>query len=184
MPPRRLTRLVAAGAMAATPILGLAYSNEPERSVANYCSQVQALTTLDADLASGDPIRIQARASDLRLLQQVAPTDIEPSVVILLGVTDDFARTAGTATDRSEVADEVFRGRSGDIAAIEAAGNQVAAYTVTNCQLDLDGGATTAVPGSADPSTPTTGGTDSSSTTSPGGGPTSTTTSTPSLLVD
>jgi hypothetical protein len=173
--------------MAATPTLGLACSNEPERSVANYCSQVKALTTLDADLASGDPVRIQARASDLRLLQQVAPTDIEPSVVILLGVTDDFARTAGTATDRSEVADEVFRGRSGDIASIEAAGNQVAAYTVTNCQIDLDGGGTTTVPGSAAPSTPTTagGGTDpTSSTSNPGGAPTSTTTSTPSLLVD
>lgn len=171
---RRLTRLAAAGSVTAALLVGAACSDEPERSVANYCSQVRSLTTLDTDLASGDPVRIEGRADDLRLLQKVAPAEIEPSVVILLGVTDDFARTAGTATNRAEVADEVFRGRSGDIASIEAAGDQVAEYTATNCQVDLDGGGPGSVPGSAT----------TAPTPSTGGGPGTTTTSTPSLLVD
>ena len=158
-----------------------ACSSEPERSVANYCSQASALTSIDADLAGGDPVRLQARAQDLRLLQQVAPTDIEPSVAVLVGLTDDFARTAGTATDRAKVADEVFRGRSGDIDGIEAASRQVADYTATNCAIDVDGRGSTSVPGSGSVTGPS-----STSTTAPptGGGPTSTTTSTPSLLVD
>jgi len=173
-----------------------ACSSEPERSVANYCSQVDALATLDADLASGDPVKIQARAADLRLLQQVAPSEIEPSVTILLGVTDDFARTAGTATDRSAVADEVFRGRSDDIESIEAAGNELVGYTESKCQIALDGGGSTSVPGSAtappgseDATQPSTTSAPTSTattapTTSTSSGPTSTTTSTPSLLVD
>ena len=108
-----------------------------------------AITTLDADLGTGDPVRIQARADDLRLLQQVAPVEIEPSIGVLLAITDDFARTAGTATDRAAVADEVFRGRSGDITAIEAAGDDVATYTASTCQIDLDGAGSTSVPGSS-----------------------------------
>jgi hypothetical protein len=191
MPARRLPRLLVAGALVASASAGLACSDEPERSVSAYCAQVQALTSLDADLASGDPTRISARAEDLRRLREVAPAEIEPSVAVLAGVTDDFARTAGTATDPADVADEVFRGRGDEITGIEAASTQVAEYTAANCRIDLDGGGSS-VPGSATPSPPADGGTDtsttsSSSTTAPsssGGGPTSTTTSTPSLLVD
>jgi hypothetical protein len=181
MPARRRAL---ASVLAVTVVAGLAAgaacSSEPERSVANYCSQIQALRTIDEDLASGDAVRIGARAEDLRLLQQVAPTDIEPSVAVLLGVTDDFARTAGTATDRSEVADAVFRGRSADVVGIEAAGNAVADYTRDNCRIDLGGSAPaggTGGPATADgaSTSTTTGGT--------GGEPATTTTSTPSLLV-
>ena len=186
---RRRSRSAVVVALVTLGALAGACSDEPERSAANYCSQVQTIRTLDADLATGDPVRIQARADDLRLLQQVAPAEIEPAIGVLLGITDDFARTAGTATDQAAVADEVFRGRSGDIAAIEAAGDQVATYTATTCQIDLDGSGSTSVPGSSsapagpdasgDPTTSTT-----SATTSTGGGPTSTTTTRPSLLVE
>jgi hypothetical protein len=177
--------------MVAILALGAACTDEPERSVANYCTQVRSLVTLDADLASGNPVQIEARANDLRLLRQVAPAEIEPSIGILLGVTDDFARTAGTATDRAAVADEVFRGRSDDIASIEAAGNAVTTYTTSNCQFDLVGGSS--VPGSTSSSVPpgSTGATGPSTAstaptppTSAGGAPGSTTTSRPSLLVD
>lgn len=170
MSARRLA-LVALSAVLATAALTTGCTDDPEPSIANFCSQVETLRTIDEDLASGDPVRIQARADDLRLLQQVAPAEIEPSVAVLLGVTDDFVRTAGTATDRDEVADQVFRGRGGDIVAIEAAGTAVSDYARTNCALDLTGGSsptTTGAPGAggADPDEPST-----------------TTTSTPSLLV-
>jgi hypothetical protein len=202
---RRARRSVArrAATVAALPlVLGsvlVSCSSEPERSVANYCSQASALTEIGADLASGDPVRLQARAEDLRLLQQVAPTDIEPSVAVLAGVTADFARTAGTATDPADVVDEVFRGRSGDIETIEAASRAVADYTSANCQIDLDGRGSTSVQGSGpatEPSTTSTAdpGSASTSTSAPattapttttgGGGAPTTTTSTPSLLVD
>jgi hypothetical protein len=192
MPRRRRPRLLAAGALVALIATAGACSDEPERSVAAYCAQVTSLTSLDADLASGDPTRIGARAEDLRLLRQVAPAEIEPSLAVLAGITDDFARTAGTATDPADVPDEVFRGRSEDIAGIEAASTQVADYTAANCQIDLDGRGSS-VPGSATPSAPPAAGTDASttsstSTTAPpttaGGAPTSTTTTAPSLLVD
>jgi hypothetical protein len=179
---RRALASVLAIAVMAGVAASAACSSEPERSVANYCSQVEAVRTIDEDLASGDAVRIGARAEDLRLLQQVAPTDIEPSVAVLLGVTDDFARTAGTATDRSEVADAVFRGRSADIAGIEAAGNSVAAYTRDKCQIDLGGGSAPA----AGTGGPTTAGEETTTSERGGGGggaPTTTTTSTPSLLV-
>lgn len=167
---RRLA-LTALSAVLATTALATACSDDPEPSVANFCSQVETLRTIDEDLASGDPVRIQARADDLLLLQQVAPAEIEPSVAVLRGVTDDFARTAGTATDRDEVADQVFRGRSGDIVAIEAAGTAVSDYARDNCALDLTDGSTPATPGA-----PGTGGVEP-------GEPSTTTTSTPSLLV-
>lgn len=192
MPRRRRTRSAVAVTALATVVLAGACSDEPERSVAAYCSQVQAIATLDADLATGDPVRIQARADDLRALRQVAPGEIEPAVGVLLGITDDFARTAGTATDRADVADEVFRGRSDEIASIEAAGEDVATYTAANCRIALDGSGSTSLPGSQ-PAPPPDSGTgsgsgsgsgDPSTTAPPSGDPSSTTTSTPSLLVE
>ena len=167
---RRLT-LAAVGAVLITAAMATGCSDDPEPSVANFCSQVETLRTIDEDLASGDPVRIQARAEDLRLLQQVAPAEIEPSVAVLRGVTDDFARTAGTASDPDEVANQVFQGRSGDIVAIEAAGTAVSDYARDNCSLDLTGGSSPATPGA-----PGTGADEPD-------GPSTTTTSTPSLLV-
>jgi len=171
---RRLV-LAALAATTAVAVLATGCTEDPEPSIANFCSQVETLRTFDEDLASGDPVRIQARADDLRLLQQVAPAEIEPSVALLLGVTNDFVRTAGTATDRDAVADQVFRSRSGDIAAIEAAGTAVSDYARENCALDLTGG-----------SSPTTGAAPGTGGPDPGpdpGTPSTTTTSTPSLLV-
>jgi hypothetical protein len=187
MSPRRTpsTLLLAIG-LAGSAAAGLvACSSEPERSVANYCTQAETLRTLDEDLASGDPVRISARATDLRLLREVAPSDIEPSVAVLVDVTDDFATTAGTATDRDDVAKVVFRGRSDDLPAIEAAGTAVASYTTQNCEVALGGSSTsssttTATPdaGAGDP------GADPAPPSSTPGAPSTTTTSTPSLLVD
>lgn len=177
---RRLV-LVALTATTAVAVLATGCSEDPEPSVANFCSQVETLRTLDEDLASGDPVRIQARADDLRLLQQVAPAEIEPSVAVLLGVTDNFARTAGTATERDAVADQVFRGRSEDIAAIEAAGTAVSDYGRENCALDLTGGSTPTTP--TTPTTAAAPGTGGPDLGPDPGEPSTTTTSTPSLLV-
>lgn len=156
MPLLSHTRRSIAGALLVAvglaPLIAAGCSREPERSVAAFCAQVKNVEELDAVLATGDRQRIDQQVNDLRTLQQVSPPEIEPSVGILVSVTDDLARTVATSGQPDLAADEVFTRRQGEKPAIEAAGKAMELYTYDNCRVFLNG---TGVPGTGTSSTTT-----------------------------
>ncbi len=140
--------IAALAVVAATGAVGC--SREPERSVAAYCAQVQSVKDFDQVLAGGDPARTARAAADFRSLRQVAPSEIEAQLGTLAAITDELARTMGTAPDANAAAHEVFAQHQGDLASITDAGAKVELYTADNCHVLLNG---TAAPGTTVPGT-------------------------------
>jgi hypothetical protein len=135
---------VAATAMVVATACGFnPFSRQPERSVDAFCAQVKTMKDLDEGLESGDIARINRQLDGFRELRDASPTDIEPQVSILVGITEELSRTVGTAKDPDVAAREVFAKHQGDLVAITAAGKAVQTYTADNCHIALNGTAST-----------------------------------------
>jgi hypothetical protein len=166
---RRVVATLATGCLGMAVLGTIGCSRDPERSATAYCEQVKKVEGLDAILATGDVQRINEQVTELRLLQQVAPPEVEPSIATVLSVTEDLARSVGTARQPDAGADEVFTRRQSELPAIEAAGQTIERFTYDNCRLTLNG---TRVPGSGVPGTGAPGA--GTSTPNAGGQPTTT----------
>ena len=147
---RRATAIVALVALVAT---GTALACRPKpRSVESFCTQLKGVEDLDEVLAGADRSQAGDRAAKLQELQHVAPDEVEPHVARLAAVTDDLARTMGTAPDPDAAVIEVFARRKPELADITAAGRAVEAYSSDHCKVVLNP-ATTPPPGANTAST-------------------------------
>gem|GEM_PF-823680 len=139
-----------------------ACSDEPERSTPASCAQLTLAAGLDEALATADATALDTQSAALRQAVKVAPSDIQPAVAMVSANVDALLATIGTATgDRRGALTEALRARESEADALTAAGTAVAAWTATNCGLDLDSGATvptTAMPPDAAPAAPITPG--------------------------
>lgn len=147
--------VLAAGAASAL----TACDQQPERSTEAYCAQVTKVTGLDQALASGDADRSATMLAELRTLQAVAPSEIEPQVGTLVTVLADLQTTAATVANPQDAVREVFTRRQAEVPAITQAGADVEAYTQRTCNVTLNataGSTPGSVPGSVPGTTPTT----------------------------
>ena len=150
-------RRALAGLAALALVVGAAScSREPERSTDAFCKQVTSVEGLDQVLAGTDVARATQQVDQLRQLQQVSPTDIEPAVGRLVGIADEIAHALGTTPNAEAAANEVFRRHQSDLGAISDAGAQVERYALTNCDVRLNPTGTT-VPATTAPAGATGG---------------------------
>jgi hypothetical protein len=110
----------------------------PQRSVERFCEQLKVVQDLDLVLAGGAATSVAERAGQLEELRLAAPEAIEPQVGRLVAVTDDLARTMGTAPDPDTAASDVFSRRRAELPEITAAGRAVEAYAAEHCQVQLN----------------------------------------------
>jgi hypothetical protein len=110
----------------------------PERSTDEFCRQVASVQGLDQVLAGTDAAQAARQVDQLRGLQEVAPSDIEPSVARLVAIADELAHALGTTPDPEVAADEVFRRHQSELATITEAGTAVEGYALDRCGVRLN----------------------------------------------
>jgi hypothetical protein len=141
-------RTAATAAVLGVSAAAIATACGPRRSVEAFCSQLKTVQDLD-DVLAGDTSGpgVGEQAGQLQELRRVAPDELEPQVARLSSVTDDLARTMGTAPDPDSAASEVFTRRQAELPEITAAGKAVETFAAEHCQLALN--ATDTAPGPA-----------------------------------
>jgi hypothetical protein len=133
-------RLLATSLVVAS--LVVACSSGPERSAAALCERLARTEGLDESLAVADADAIDQQAADLRRAVEVAPDDIEPALRTLSETVDAIASTVATATgDRRTAITETLADRQDGVDALTWSGVAVGEWSVVNCGLDLDTGA-------------------------------------------
>lgn len=114
-------------------------SRSPERSVSAYCSKMESAKSLGVALGDLDPDGIAQPYKALRAARDVAPSEIEPQMTVLVDYTAGLvAALERTSTDPVETATSWFEQHASEAEQITSAGNAVRDYTIEHCGIELD----------------------------------------------
>ena len=149
-PPRRLRRgvVVVLVVVALVVVVGGAVlvvrARQVDRSVEALCEELTEAQDLDQSLTTLDPTTLEPQVRALQRAQQVAPSDIEPSVAVLARFVDELADEVDRSEgDRSDALTAALEARQDRVDEVTVAGTTVQAWAQANCGLSRVGAATT-----------------------------------------
>jgi hypothetical protein len=148
--PRRLRRgvVVTLVVIVALVVVGGAFlivrARQVDRSVEALCEELVEAQDLDQSLTTLDPTTLDPQVSALRRAARVAPSDIEPSIVVVADFVGELADAVDSAEgDRDDALTLALEVRQDRVSGVTEAGTAVQTWAEANCGLTLVGPSTT-----------------------------------------